>query len=84
MKRFTMVVLAIVVTMCVSCSSASDANKVLKSSGFSEIEIEGYTFFGCGEDDAFHTKFCAKNPKGVRVCGVVCSGWFKGGTLRFD
>ena len=52
--------------------------------GFTEIEITGHKFFVCDEKDTFSTGFCAKNPRGVRVCGVVCSGWLKGGTIRFD
>ena len=91
MKGFTftnlliaLAIAAIVATMCISCTSESDARKALRASGFTEIEITGHKFFVCDEKDTFSTGFCAKNPRGVRVCGVVCSGWLKGGTIRFD
>lgn len=67
-----------------ACSSSNDAHRALESAGFTEISITGYRFTGCGEDDDFTTGFTARNPQGKYVSGVVCSGWFKGGTIRFD
>lgn len=66
------------------CSSSTDAIKALKANGFTDIQTQGYSFFGCGEGDTFSTKFTAKNQQGQKVTGVVCSDWLKGSTIRFD
>jgi len=72
----------IVVATLAGCTSSNDAEKALKGAGYTDIQIGGYAVFGCSEDDQFHTKFTAKGPSGVPVEGVVCSGWFKGATIR--
>ncbi|MFA3055859.1 hypothetical protein [Acinetobacter pittii] len=66
------------------CSSSNDATKALKANGFTDIQTHGHAFWGCSEDDTFSTKFTAKNQHGQKVNGVVCSGWLKGSTIRFD
>lgn len=65
------------------CTSYDDAVEALVSAGYSDIEITGYNVFSCGNDDLFHTGFVAKNPMGKIVEGTVCSGVFKGSTIRF-
>lgn len=52
--------------------------------GMTDVAITGYRIFGCGEEDIFHTGFEATNSNGNRVSGVVCSGFLKGATVRFD
>lgn len=81
MKKI-LIALAVVASL-TACSSRKDAEHALTSAGFTNIETHGYAFYGCGEKDEFKTKFTATNPQGKRVSGVVCSGWFKGGTIRF-
>lgn len=67
------------------CSEPQKAESVLRASGYTDIQIEGYSFFGCSKDDVFKTAFKAKGPTGVPVSGVVCSGlFFKGSTVRLD
>lgn len=81
MKKI-LIALAVIATL-TACSSQKDAESALNSAGFTKIETHGYSVFGCGDDDTFKTKFTAINPAGKQVSGVVCSGWFKGGTIRF-
>ena len=82
--------LATIVTMCfitislTACSDDQGAHKALKGAGYTDIMTDGYSFFGCGKDDMYHTKFTAKGPSGVQVSGVVCGGVFKGSTIRTD
>jgi hypothetical protein len=80
MKQTFLIVL-VAVTLA-GCSSENDARKALTGAGYSNIQTDGYSVFGCSEDDTFHTKFTAKGPSGQPVEGVVCSGWLKGGTIR--
>jgi hypothetical protein len=75
--------LAFALCLTASCSSNEDAVDTLTKAGYKDIETTGYSFFGCGSDDRFSTGFVATNPAGQRVKGVVCSGFFKGGTIRF-
>lgn len=82
MKKIFM---AIAIIMAVSgCTNEGDAIKVLKQSGFKEIRTDGYGWFACGRDDSFSTSFYAKAPNGDMVNGTVCSGFFKGNTIRLD
>ena len=67
-----------------ACSDGPSATRALENIGMTEIEITGYRFFGCDEKDTWHTGFRAKNPQGKTVTGVVCDGWLKGATVRFD
>lgn len=69
----------------VGCTDSTNAERVLKENGYSDITITGYKIFGCGKDDIQHTGFKAKGPTGIKTSGVVCSGLiFKGSTVRLD
>jgi len=62
---------------------ASEARRVLNSSGYSKVNITGYRPLSCGQDDLSSTGFEATNATGQRVTGVVCCGILKGCTVRF-
>jgi hypothetical protein len=64
------------------CSDPQSATRALESQGFKNIKITGYAWLGCSEDDAWRTGFEADALSGRRVAGVVCSGIFKGSTVR--
>jgi hypothetical protein len=66
------------------CTDATTATRALENQGLTPVEVGGYAWLSCGKDDAFRTKFTATNVKGQTVTGAVCSGWFKGATIRFD
>jgi hypothetical protein len=66
------------------CTDESNTIRTLEDSGYSNIQTTGYSWFECGDGDAFHTGFTATNPVGRRVSGTVCCGWMtKGCTIRF-
>lgn len=72
-----------------ACSDADGARRTLERHGFTEITTTGWSLWGCDSGkhsgDTFVTGFNAKALNGERVEGVVCSGWFKGATVRlFD
>ena len=67
-----------------ACTDEGAARKALAGAGFADVQITGYRWTGCAESDDFSTGFTAIGPHGDRVQGVVCSGWFKGATIRFD
>lgn len=73
-----------VIVHCTGCTDSSKAKKVLRSQGFTQIELTGYRWLGCSKDDAFHTGFTARSVNGQEVSGVVCSGFLKSATVRFD
>ena len=60
------------------------ATRTLVDAGYTDIEITGYRWLGGSDSDTFRTGFKATSPTGKRVSGIVCSGWFKGYTIRFD
>jgi hypothetical protein len=85
MPKFDMKKIIIALACILSgCTAEDSAVRALKQAGYTDIKIEGYAFFACGEDDTFHTKFIANGPTGVISTGVVCSGIFKGSTIRLD
>jgi hypothetical protein len=66
-----------------SCTSEKDVAKYAEMEGWDSYEVIGYSFFGCDEKDAFHTEFKAiKNKR--EFTGIICSGLFKGATLRLN
>jgi hypothetical protein len=81
MKRFAILIMALVLS---GCTQVERTERVLADNGYTNIHVSGYAFFGCDEKDTFHTAFTATSPNGKTVSGVVCSGWFKGATIRFD
>jgi hypothetical protein len=66
------------------CTDADKAIKTLSDQGYTNITTSGYAWFMCSEQDTFATKFHATSPNGTSVSGAVCSGWFKGNTIRFN
>ncbi len=67
-----------------ACTRPDDTIRILKQQGYSNIDITGWRPLDKGEDDVFSTGFEAVSPSGQVVTGAVTSGWFKGGTIRFD
>lgn len=66
-----------------ACTKPDTTRRVLTSQGYTEIQITGYKFFTCAEEDMFSTGFTAQK-NGFTVSGVVCAGLFKGQTIRLD
>jgi len=85
MKRFALIAAVLLLS---ACTDEKGATRALSGEGFHDIKITGWRLFGCasGRDssDTFKTGFEAVGPTGVRVTGVVCGGWLKGSTVRFD
>jgi hypothetical protein len=80
MKKL-LIIAAILLT---GCTSQDQSNRALGSAGYTNIQFTGYHIFGCDKNDSFHTGFKATGVNGKPVEGVVCSGWFKGATIRLD
>lgn len=78
------IALILVLVALAGCTDEGAARKALDGSGFTDVKITSYAYFGCGKEDTFHTGFEARGPSGQFVDGVVCSGWMKGATIRFD
>lgn len=63
-------------------TNPKSAKQALLNASYHPIEIGGRDNFACGRD-LFSTKFTAYTPDSSRiVSGVVCSGLFKGNTIR--
>lgn len=81
--RYTLLQILILPLLCLGCTDETETRNTLTKAGFTDVEITGYAFFSCGEDDTYRTAFRAKNPVGNTVEGAVCCGTFKGCTIRF-
>lgn len=64
------------------CTDKNGAIRALTEQGYTNIQITGYSWFSCGQDDAFSTGFTATSQNGSQIEGAVCSGWLKGYTIR--
>lgn len=81
MKKISLV---LALMLAAGCTAPESATTALTGAGYTNIQLTGYRFFGCSEDDLFKTGFTAKGPTGQTVKGVVCGGIFKGSTIRLD
>jgi hypothetical protein len=66
------------------CTSPDRSQQVLVDAGYSNVRTGGYSWLGCGKGDIYATNFEAVGPTGRPVKGTVCSGFFKGATIRFN
>lgn len=83
MKIKIFILILLLISSC-NCTNEKDADRALKALGFTEVQVTGYNWFACSEDDWYHTGFKAINPKGELIYGTVCSGLlFKNSTVRF-
>lgn len=83
MKKLIFILLTLL--MLSSCTKTNKTREVLKKAGYHPIKVGGYGFFDCSEDDWFATRFTAYSPDSTEVVkGCVCSGLFKGNTIRLD
>lgn len=65
------------------CTNEDGARRVLQSEGCYNVRITGFKLFGCDKNDIFSTGFeCVK--RGHKISGVVCEGFLKGKTIRYD
>lgn len=66
------------------CTDSSSVKQYAEINEWDSYEVTGYRFFGCSDEDFYHTGFKAtKNDK--EFTGVVCKGlFFRGATLRLD
>ena len=56
----------------------------LNAQGISNVTLTGYKFFGCASGEYYSTGFKGIGVNGKPVSGVICSGFLKGVTVRYD
>jgi hypothetical protein len=81
MKKSFVLIAALLVA---GCTAPDSAKEVLEKQGYTNLEVGGYGWFACSEDDWFATQFKGTSPTGDTVEGTVCKGVFKGSTIRFE
>lgn len=79
------IVLSLVLSLFVlGCTDEGSARRILEAEGYEKIEMTGYKFLMCSEDDFYRTGFSA-TKNGKSISGAVCAGFFlKGSTIRLD
>lgn len=60
-----------------------EASAVLEAAGYTNVQLDGFRFWECGED-LFGMGFTAAGPSGKPAKGAVCKGIFKGATVRLE
>ena len=79
-----LLIVVVSVLMITGCTRSGQAERILEENGYTNIDVGGYGFLSCSDDDVFRTNFTATSPNGKRVSGTVCSGLLKSSTIRFD
>ena len=79
-----LMILAIVTLAMSGNVDPAAARRALEAQGLTNIRLDGYSFFGCDGRETYSTAFRATGANGKRVSGVVCSGIFKGVTVRYE
>ena len=82
--RKALLAATLIAALVAGCSDGPTAERVLRQNGYSKVGLHGWAAFSCGKDDTYATAFTAIAPGGQQVSGTVCSGLFKGATIRFD
>lgn len=83
MKK-TLIAIACLVTLSACGVNADDGRSALEAQGITNVVIGGHAFFGCGEKDSFRSKFTGTGVNGKPVSGVLCGGFLKGITVRYN
>lgn len=78
MKKFIFIVFLFLT----ACTDSNGTIELLKDQGYENVVITGYNWFGCSDDDFFHTGFIVVKDN-REIEGVACSGFFKATTIRF-
>lgn len=80
----SVIVVAAMVALSGCGVNPQNASRALEAQGLTQVQIGGWSMFGCGQDDTFKSSFTAIGANGQKVKGTVCSGWLKGVTVRYD
>jgi hypothetical protein len=78
-------ILIIATLILVGCThDPKDAHRLLRQEGITSVNLHGHPFIsGCAKGEDFATTFTGiKN--GVPVNGVICGGWMKSNTIRYN
>lgn len=85
MKKLAILAALAATTLLASCGVNPDsAKRALEAQGLTKVEIGGHAFWGCAKGENFSSNFTAIGANGKPVSGVICSGVFKGITVRYD
>jgi len=60
------------------------ARRALEAQGLTNVRLDGYSFLGCSRGETYSTSFRAIGVNGKPVSGVVCGGFFKNVTVRYE
>lgn len=70
----TLLICAAAIISKLGYADPTNTTKLLMEDGYTDIQIKGRTFLGCGGLEFFRTRFEAKNSRGIHAKGVVCKG----------
>lgn len=57
----------------------TDSRLAIEAFGFTNVKLEGPSFYGCGKDYSIATEFTATGPAGHHIEGVVCGSFLMKG-----
>lgn len=60
--------------LALACTDEPGARRILEDQGYTDVELTGFSWFSCSEDDQIRTGFYAKSQSGRVIRGTVCCG----------
>lgn len=85
MKKITLLLfLLFLLQSCTNKNHFEKGKHQLEMQGYTDIKYTGYSVFCCDEKDTYSSGFICKDKQGNDVKGCICSGVFKGITIRFE
>jgi hypothetical protein len=82
MFKRLIVLLALVATVSACEGDKDQIGRALAAEGCTSVNLTGYDPWGCSDSDTYSCGFTAVR-NGQKVKGVVCSGAWKGATIRY-
>lgn len=76
-----LVLVGVSLVVSVGYSDPVGATKHLEEEGYTDIQITGRQYTGCG-NNLYRTTFIAKNSRGIKVHGLVCKGVFDASVIK--
>lgn len=83
-ELLVVLVLLLAVLLLPSCTDDDRTRRILEASGYTHVQLTGWSAFTCSGDDVYATGFRAIGPTGVTVEGTVCCGVLKDCTIRIQ
>jgi hypothetical protein len=81
--RMVLFIVIALIFGCTNTEAETATRRALEGAGYTNIELRGFSWGGCAEDDVSCTEFAATGPSGISVTGAVgCRSSLSGCSIK--